>query len=262
VQSRVTLARYLLRLGGFIQSLAIMVMKPDDLVDFSRQTYSRSDVMTVFSKGGLIDAGLSSMEKALLANLPKTSGRLLIVGLGGGREAIAMAKQGFEVTAIDFIPDMAKRAMENARKRNVNISVLLQETSQLDVPDSSFDVVWLASGMYSSVPTRKRRTDLLKKISNALIPGGFLICQLNWMQRRRHAPSVQRLRRLVAFVTRGNVTYEEGDVLWGNAEFVHCFASEDECRSEFAGSGLEIVLVEFSKDTGWGGAILKRGNPA
>jgi hypothetical protein len=33
----------LLRLGRFIQSLALMVMKPDDLVEFGRQTY-RQDV--------------------------------------------------------------------------------------------------------------------------------------------------------------------------------------------------------------------------
>lgn len=183
MQSRIALARYLLRLGGFIQSLAIMVMKPDDLVDFSRQTYSRTDVMAAFSKDSVIDGGLYPQEKHLLAELPKIPGHLLVVGLGGGRDAIALAKQGYEVTAIDFIPGMAKRAIQNALKRDVGISVLVQEASRLDVPDSSFDVVWLASGMYSSIPTRKRRILLLKKISKALNSGGFLICQFNWSKR-------------------------------------------------------------------------------
>ncbi|NIV37994.1 MAG: hypothetical protein GWN58_53840, partial [Anaerolineae bacterium] len=38
---RVSLARFLLQLGDFVQSLAVVVMKPDDLIEFSRQTYDK-----------------------------------------------------------------------------------------------------------------------------------------------------------------------------------------------------------------------------
>ena len=40
MRMRVVTARSLLALGRFIQSLAIMVMKPDDLVEFSRQAWA------------------------------------------------------------------------------------------------------------------------------------------------------------------------------------------------------------------------------
>jgi hypothetical protein len=40
---RIRLAHFLIRLGRFIQSLALMVMRPDDLVEFSRQTYDKKD---------------------------------------------------------------------------------------------------------------------------------------------------------------------------------------------------------------------------
>ena len=62
------LGRFLVRIGGFIQSLAIMVMKPDDLVEFSRQTYSNPDVLQNWGDESRISQGLDHDESALLEN--------------------------------------------------------------------------------------------------------------------------------------------------------------------------------------------------
>ncbi|MBN1543326.1 hypothetical protein JW992_14390 [candidate division KSB1 bacterium] len=40
---RIKTGRFLLRLGAFISSLPVAVMKADDLIEFSRQTYSRAN---------------------------------------------------------------------------------------------------------------------------------------------------------------------------------------------------------------------------
>ncbi len=37
---RIGFGRFLLRLGKFIESTAVLAMKPDDLVEFSRQSYA------------------------------------------------------------------------------------------------------------------------------------------------------------------------------------------------------------------------------
>ena len=48
---RVSLARGLLRLGAFIQSLPVVVMRPDDLVEFSRQSYARPRTVDELGRG-------------------------------------------------------------------------------------------------------------------------------------------------------------------------------------------------------------------
>ena len=37
IRPRITFARFLIRLGKLIESLAVMVMRPDDLIEFSRR---------------------------------------------------------------------------------------------------------------------------------------------------------------------------------------------------------------------------------
>lgn len=41
MRPRVALGRFLVRLGRFIESLAVVVMRPEDLVAFSRERYAR-----------------------------------------------------------------------------------------------------------------------------------------------------------------------------------------------------------------------------
>ena len=45
VRPRLHLGRFLIRLGRFIQSLAVMVMRPDDLMAFGQLTYARAKSM-------------------------------------------------------------------------------------------------------------------------------------------------------------------------------------------------------------------------
>ncbi|MBW6467275.1 MAG: class I SAM-dependent methyltransferase, partial [Brevefilum sp.] len=170
-------ARYLLKLGKFLQSLPVVVMKPDDLIEFSRQTYAQPDDVDSWAEDSLVDSGLSTDEQALIDALPKQEGKLVLLGVGGGREAIPLSQMGFQVTGVDFVKAMVDRAQQNASKRGETIAGLVQEISQLTLPPESYDVVWISRAMYSSVPTRKRRVAMLHTIANALKPGGHLICQ-------------------------------------------------------------------------------------
>ena len=172
MRPRITLARFLIQMGKFVESLAVMVMRPDDLVEFGRQTYTRPHNVASWGRSDLVERGLRPDETALLEKLPLKEGRLLLLGVGGGREAIPLARMGFDVTGVDFVPGMVELAKENAAQRGVRIEGLVQEISRLDVPASSYDVVWLCAAMYSCVPTRQRRVAMLRRIRQALRPGG------------------------------------------------------------------------------------------
>ena len=94
-----------------------MVMRPDDLLELSRQTYARPHNVAGWGRLDLVERGLGDEELALLAHLPGKEGRLLLLGVGGGREAIPLARLGFQVTGVDFVPGMVALAQENAARQ-------------------------------------------------------------------------------------------------------------------------------------------------
>jgi len=69
-------------------------------------------------------------------------GRLLDVGCGEGRHAIAAAGLGFKVTAIDYEPLALKRARRLVRQKRARGVVLRRaDVFRLPFRDSSFDIV-------------------------------------------------------------------------------------------------------------------------
>jgi SAM-dependent methyltransferase len=248
----------LLRLGRFIQSLPVVVMRPDDLVEFSRQSYGKTTEVDAWAEASFVDSGLTKEERSLLEQLPDRGGNLLLLGVGGGREAVPLARMGYHVTGVDYVAEMVERAKENAARRGLSIRGLVQDISQLDVESEHYDVVWLSWAMYSFVPGRTRRVQMVRRIERALKPGGWLLCQFQW---RTALPSRDRgdlLRRLFALATLGNLSYEAGDMLWLNVEFVHEFSSEEAVRSELEEGGLSVLRIETDPTSVRGRAICRK----
>jgi len=258
MRPRVTLGRFLNRFGRFIQSLDIMVMRPQDLVEYTRQTYSRPKNVESWTRKDLIDSGLTQDEKILLENIPLKEGRLLLLGIGGGREAIPLAKRGFRVTGVDFVPDMVKKAKKNALKHGIEIKTLVQEISKLNVPASYYNIAWLSAAMYSSFPTRKKRVEMLRRIHSALNPEGYFLCEFHFNPKAGYNPEVEILRKIFAFLTFGNLMYEKGDMLLGNTEFIHSFPSEESLKSEFEEGGFKIIKFHLPEERIRGGAVLRK----
>ena len=149
----IALARGLIRLGAFIQKSAVMVMTSDELVEFSRQHYAKLRSIEGWNRDDVVAEGLHPEELQLLERLPPRTGQLLLLGVGGGREAISFARMGFDVTGVDFIPEMVEGAIANAARYNVQIKGLVQDIAALDVPTEAYDVVWIFAGMYSCLPS-------------------------------------------------------------------------------------------------------------
>ena len=139
----------------------------------------------------------------------------------------------------------------------MNIGGIVQEISNLDTPANVYDIVWLSAAMYSSIPTRQRRTAMLKRIGTALKSGGYFICQFHWDINKTLSPKVERARKVFAFLTRGNLWYEAGDTLWANQEFIHAFSKEDDLRAEFSDGNFETLFIHFDDDKLRGGAVLQ-----
>ena len=257
MRPRVVAARSLIRLSGLMESLAPMIMKPADLVEFGRQTYARPNTLSEWGCDECVDGGLSDAESRLLELIPARHGRLLVLGVGGGREAIALAQMGFDVTGADFIPEMVEKAQANAAKRGFRIDGLIQNIGDLHLHPESFDIVWLSAGMYSSLPTRARRVGMLRRIHRALKLDGYFLLEF-CRGARSYSAKVERIRRAFALLTMGNTTYEPGDMLNNNYDFIHGFSSAEEVRREFAEAGFAVAYLNFREDVFFGEAALRK----
>ena len=255
---RISLARFLLRLGEFIQSLPVLVMRPADLVEFSRQTYARPHNIEAWAEEEIVNSGLTAEEIDLLAEVPVKTGKLLLLGVGGGREAVPLARMGFQVTGVDYVAEMVDRASENAARRGVSIDGLVQEISQLDVQVGTYDVVWLSRAMYSCVPTRARRVEMVKRIARALRPGGLFLCQFHREWRSQSSGRIEYLRRAIAACSLGNMAYETGDMLWQNVEFIHAFSLEEAIRAELEEGGLCVLRIRMDQSPISGNAVCRK----
>ncbi len=258
MKQRILLARFLISLGGFIRSLAVTLMRPDDLIEFTRQAYTQDVSITKCGRRALVESSLHRDELELFEKIHIRKGRFLVLGVGGGREAIPFAHMGFEVTGLDFVPEMVERAKENAAKKGLKITGLVQDISKIQLPENSYDIIWLSAAMYSCIPTQKRRVEMLKRINKGLKPDGYFVCQFQMQQGKTYSRMGDFFRRTFAFVTLGNLSYERGDMLWGGVEFIHAFASEQELRQEFENGRFEVKHFCIPESGMRGGAVLKR----
>ncbi len=238
-RARLALARFLDRLGRFIFSLPLMVLRPDDLMAFGRQTYTKS--VKFWGSDETINKGLHPLEKEALDKINLAGGKVLVLGLGGGREAIPLARMGFDVTGVDFIPELVDLARENALKHGVRIDAQVGDFARLAPPPASFDLICLFDRMYSTIPTRTRRINMVRQMHAALRPGGWFACMFLWDPGLGFSPRVDKLRKIFARLTLGNLSYEPGDHLLGEVEFYHYFRREAELAGEFSEAGFTLT---------------------
>lgn len=255
---RVQAARSMIRFGRLVQSLAIAVMRPKDLIEFTRLAYAPARKVAFWGQPDLVDEGLYPNEEALLARTPIRRGRLLVLGIGGGREGVVLAQRGYDVTGVDFVPEMVETARRNAADRGVVLTGIVQEISRLQTPPGAYDVVWFSARQYSCVPTRTRRVDLLRKLAQTLSPGGSAVCQFYWDKPEDIPSRAPRIFKFLGWATLGYRQFETGDVLWQNSEFLHAFSDEPLLRREFEDGGFSVTHFELFPAYKSGGAVLQK----
>lgn len=101
-------------------------------------------------------------------------GKLLDLGCGQGRDAIALARMGYDVTGLDNSRLGIAQMMNISRAENLNITGLVDDVYKFD-GYQDFDVVLLDSMFHFDKKDKIRETDLIAKIAND-IKKSALIC--------------------------------------------------------------------------------------
>ncbi len=258
MRPRIAFARFLLRAGDFLRTLPVVVLRPADMIEWSRQGYERSG--RYFATANDVDAGLTHDELELWERLPVHTGHVLILGVGGGREAVWFGRHDWHVTGLDFSGQMLEQARESMAQRQFAFDGWIGDIACLEVQRESQDLIWTSMFLYSAVINRERRVKMLKLIYNALKPGGTLVVSFHWQPNAQHPTKYFRIQKMLAWLTLGNTGFENGDILFGTLEFRHAFSSEQKLREEFIAGGFampDIDVIIFDKMMR-GGAILRK----
>jgi SAM-dependent methyltransferase len=194
----------------------------------------------------LLDGGLEEWEEDLFARVLPRPGRLLIVGCGAGREAVALARQGFRVVGIDPAPGLIEAARRHAEAHGVQAIFEVKTVSELDGFPESFDAILCSR--YEHIPTRRRRIEMLRQLQRLARPQGIIILTAGWHPTRGpRLALVDGLRWLLCRLLGGRFATEPGDrlirhlSLASDAEvpcFYHAFRSPHEIRQEIEAAGL------------------------
>ena len=112
---------------------------------------------------------------ALYSTFPE-KGRLLDLGCGQGRDAVALARLGYEVTGIDHSSVGIRQLNEIAKRENLPLTGVVANVYQWS-NFAEFDFILLDSMFHFSQKDKAREIGLLDKITTAAAPGTLLtIC--------------------------------------------------------------------------------------
>jgi SAM-dependent methyltransferase len=115
---------------------------------------------------GIIDA----IEHCINRLSPKPGERILDVATGTGWTARRLADRGFNVTAVDFAPEVLAAAKELARARNLDIAFDHGDAETLPYANASFDAVISTFGVMFA----QRPQDAAVELARVCRPGGRL----------------------------------------------------------------------------------------
>jgi S-adenosylmethionine-dependent methyltransferase len=112
--------------------------------------------------------------RALRDSLPPRA-KILDVGGGPGRYAVALAAAGHDVTLLDLSPAMLERARDHAADRKVRLSGFAEGTATdlTRFANGAFDAILLLGPLYH-LPLEGDRILALRECRRVLAPGGVL----------------------------------------------------------------------------------------
>ncbi len=163
-------------------------------------------------------------------------GRVLCVAEGEGRNAVFLARQGFEVSSIDLTEAGVAKTRRLATQRRVNGVAVTGDLATADLGIQSWNGI---VSIFAHLPPAIRR-DLHRRVVDALAPGGVFLLEAytpNQIGRGTGGPPVPELAMTLADLRR------ELDGL----EFVHAAETERQVIEGHGHTGLCSVVQVIAR---------------
>jgi SAM-dependent methyltransferase len=159
---------------------------------------------------------------------------------------LVLARQGLDVTGIDYSQEAVMRAQEKARQKNLSVVFLQADMTQsLPFPEDQFDAV-MSNVAFHSFPDLLLRS-ILKEIARILRLGGLFLFHVNSLEDMQYRPK-ERVQELEP------TFYRESD-----GQTMHFF-SEAYCRDLLhTWQILDLTHVHFPPSGHWIDKCVWRG---
>ena len=135
------------------------------------------------------DSGLPSAElRRIIAETGLQPCRILELGCGTGTNAIYLAQQGFEVTAVDCSQLAIDEARQRAAAAGVEVTWLCADVCSLETPDEPYPVGF-DRGCFHCVRRDGRVEHILQTLKRMTAPGSkYIVLTGNANEKREHGP--------------------------------------------------------------------------
>jgi ubiquinone/menaquinone biosynthesis C-methylase UbiE len=119
--------------------------------------------------------GLRNWEKLVTKNyFGKNGNKILDIGCGTGREAIALAKLGYKITGIDISEEEIEIAKNEAQKEQLEIEFKICNGINLEFDNDTFDYSIIWAQTFGNVYAKKDRIKILLENKRVLRNDGIL----------------------------------------------------------------------------------------
>jgi SAM-dependent methyltransferase len=100
-------------------------------------------------------------------------GRVLDLGCGQGRDALALAQLGYEVTGVDISRVGIEQMMREAERRHLSVTGIVDDIYRFPI-GPSFDYILLDSMLHFYKRDREKEVALVRRIMNEMRVGATL----------------------------------------------------------------------------------------
>lgn len=223
--------------GVVHQAVWLGLLRADQLDRATMIHYSKSDMYAAENHNSY---GLYDWEQAAISGHFTGCKTLLIGGAGGGREALALSRQGFEVTAFECSAELLRRGRQLVVQQGATVRYLSAAPNR--VPkflEGRFDGAIMGWAALSHIAGSENRIGILRSLAGHLSRGAPLLVSFLPRSTRRRDKWVAGLANGISWLQgRGRRRVEAGDNLM--LCFQHLF-TEEELTREFQAAGFSMV---------------------
>lgn len=240
----------LYRVGNAVHNLLPVFLPPHEssalLGRYYTHTYYSEESLGDPKSVETVGFELESWEVDVCNRYGLSSGRMLVLGCGWGREAIKIAERQVQVVGLDLHPAVLSIGSRVAAERKVPARFMRGDFLALPCKPGSFECVLLSGTMYSAIPGRETRQQWLRRVRGLCKPDGLIILsfQIDTRADGRLDRLTERLRAALAGLPGTNPSYQKGDVCQGG-HFFHLFQDETELKTEFDGAGVHVKELNW-----------------
>lgn len=110
------------------------------------------------------------------------NGKILCLAEGEGRNSVFLAKQGYEVTGVDFSQAGIEKINRLAQENGVEVTTICADLAEFDCGENNWDGIVL---IFAHLPDPVRKA-VHSQVFNALKPGGKLVLEAYGKEQLEH----------------------------------------------------------------------------